>query len=198
MGGGYQRKETLPLKDGSSWALAPLGIFVLLADGCRQHQHFKTSQAVMGDMILPACSCYIKLGLSLSDGGADAGERNPSSQGQLKDLRVGCYCTKKTVYVPKSLRNITLHLCFNWCVRVLRALTCLRTLIHSCWFEWMQFKVCLEKRRGAKIQEGTRKFNHQLQLSFAKVMLLWIVNCSFLKKCGTEIVLMTNDHRRAL
>lgn len=156
-------------------------------DACSPCQRVQAASAFWdrsgsdGWHILPACSCYIRLRLSLSHCPTVVlmlGREALPPKGSWRAFEDGCYCTKKTLYVPQSLRNATLHLCFS-VVHILRALTHLRTLIHSCLLEWMQFKVFLEKRRGAKIQEGTGKFDHELQLSSAKVMLLRIVKCSF-------------------
>lgn len=65
-------------------------------------QHFKTSQAVLGDIIHPACSCYVHLMLSVSARGADA-----RVCGQLKDIW-GWVPFHVEEFVPKSLGTLCL------------------------------------------------------------------------------------------
>ena len=131
-----EETHSLPLTDRGSWALAPLGINARVCSPCRQVQpiapHFKTSQAVVGSLIHPACSCHIDLMHQYLTGVLML-EKNHSFQGQLKELRgwVSCheedflcfhefflffvaqYLMRKIFYVPKSPRNITLHLCLS-------------------------------------------------------------------------------------
>ena len=172
-----KKLHLLPLKDWGSWAPGPLGIYIFLVDGCSQHpsQHFKTSQAVLGDIIHPACSCYVHLMLSVSARAADARERKHPFHGQLKDIWGWVPFHVEEFLCSQITRNIV----FNWCMCMLRDLVHWRIRILSCSLEWMHCKLFLEKRRGSKTRQNIRKFTPNLQLIFVRIMLLWIVELVF-------------------
>lgn len=117
-----EKPNSLPFKDWGSWALTALEIYCPCRCVHLTSQHFKTSQAVTGDIIHPACSYSIKLMLSVSDSGIDSRERNHPVHGQLKDIQNECHFMKKTFSVPQWLRNFALHMCLMVCVYILRVL----------------------------------------------------------------------------
>lgn len=113
-----EKTHSFALKDWGRWAFAPMGMYVVLANGCRQHHRIlrPLRQWLLTWSTQPVAatstSCYRYLTVVLM-----VGKGTMPPMASWRTFGVGC-CFMKTFCVPKSERNIALHLCII-CVYIL-------------------------------------------------------------------------------